>query len=695
MMKTFRHSVLFVAAAVLACLPAARVLGAGPAGPAVLDASLLQGYVEAFNLHDEELYSNAIPNAKALEFLRGNIPLLDCPDEDIRRTYYFRWWTYRKHLKQTPDGWVVTEFLPQVPWSGKHNTINCPAGHHFYEGRWLHDPKYLNDYAVFWFRKGGGVRAYSFWAADAIYAMYLVHMDKALSVDLLDDLVKNYHGWEQSRLLQDGLFWQIDDRDGMEVSVGKSGKRATINSYMYGDARAIARIAELAGRQDVAREYDARADRLRALVEQKLWDPQAKFFKTQPRSEYELTRPQSSSDGSVPRYHWNDKDHRGTPEWLQYDFSRPVNVESAEVYWHADGGLIALPKSWRLLYQQGGRWRPVENAGAFGVERDAFNKVIFKPVQTSAIRMEVQSQPGRAAGLYEWRVLSGGRNVAPSAKISCSFHLETPRGDMLKTLNDGESLGKEAALVDVRELHGYTPWYFNLPEPGKGYEVAWKQLMDPNGFCAPFGPATAEQRHPGFKLSYEGHACQWNGPSWPLSTAVTLTAMANVLNNYPQDAINKADYLKMLRVYAHSQQRKLDDGTVVPWIDENINPLTGDWIARTMLLAEEKRRKEQGKPAGIRERGKDYNHSSFCDLVITGLVGLRPRGDGVVEVNPLVPEGAWDFFCLDNVLYHGKVLTIIWDSTGAKYGRGAGLRVLANGKEIAHGATLGKLTGRL
>ena len=28
----------------------------------------------------------------------------------------------------------------------------------------------------------------------------------------------------------------------------------------------------------------------------------------------------------------------------------------------------------------------------------------------------------------------------------------------------------QAKLVDVRELHGYTPWYFNLPEPGKGYE---------------------------------------------------------------------------------------------------------------------------------------------------------------------------------------------------------------------------------
>ena len=230
-----------VASTCLAAQDAAPTSGPAPHAPAVLDGKLLADYVATFNKHDDELYANTFPNAKALAFLRANIPLFDCPDEDIRRTYYFRFWTFRKHIKQTPDGWVVTEFLPQVNWSGKYNTINCPAGHHFYEGRWLADPKYLDDYAVFWFRKGGRVRAYSFWAADAIWAMYLVHKDKALTVDLLDDLVKNYQAWERSRLVGDGLFWQIDDRDGMEVSIGKSGKRATINSYMYGDARAIAR----------------------------------------------------------------------------------------------------------------------------------------------------------------------------------------------------------------------------------------------------------------------------------------------------------------------------------------------------------------------------------------------------------------------------------------------------------------------
>ena len=124
---------------------AAAVRGAeAAAGPAVLQAEAFRHYVDQFNRDDEDLYAN-IPNAAAWEFLKANIPLFECPDKDFERTYYFRWWTYRKHVKETPDGYVITEFLPKVPWSGKYNTISCPAGHHFYEGRWLRDPKYLDD----------------------------------------------------------------------------------------------------------------------------------------------------------------------------------------------------------------------------------------------------------------------------------------------------------------------------------------------------------------------------------------------------------------------------------------------------------------------------------------------------------------------------------------------------------------------
>ena len=167
----------------------------------VLKADAFKHHVEKFNAEDNELYKNAIPNAKAWDFLAANIPLFACPDEEMERTYYFRWWTYRKHLRQSPDGWVVTEFLPQVPWSGKHNTISCPAGHHFHEGRWLADQTFLDQYATFWFQKGGNPRLYSFWAADAIYSYYLTTGNKTLVTGLLDDLVKNHEAWDSRRTL--------------------------------------------------------------------------------------------------------------------------------------------------------------------------------------------------------------------------------------------------------------------------------------------------------------------------------------------------------------------------------------------------------------------------------------------------------------------------------------------------------------
>ncbi len=665
--------------------------------PAVLPVDSFRHYVERFNADDEELYSNAFPNDRAWEFLAANVPRFDCPDKDIERTYYFRWWTYRKHVRETPDGFVITEFLPQVSWSAKHNTICCPAGHHFYEGRWLRDPKYLNDYAVFWFRRGGSPRYYSFWAADAIHAYYLVRHDASLVTDLLDDLVKNYEGWERSRLLGDGLFWQIDDRDGMEVSVGKSGKRATINSYMYGDARAIVAIARLAGKEPLAEQYGKKADRLRQLVQDVLWDDEAKFFKTLPRSDHELVEPRHSGDGGVMRHHWHDREHMGTVEWLQYDFPKPVKTEAVEVYWYDDGSGIRRPESWRVLYPDGDTWSPVTAKGSYNVELDRYNRTAFAPIEAKALRLEVQSQKGKSAGLFEWRVFSGQTNVAPGAKTSAAFSPVNRRwGNTLRTLNNGENKSREATLVDVREEHGYTPWYFHLPEVGKGYEVAWRQLMDPQGFHAPFGPTTAEQRHPGFKISYEGHGCQWNGPSWPMSTSVTLTALANVLNDYPQEAVSKKDYLLALSIYTKSHRRTLDDGRVIPWIDENLDPFTGKWIARMRCEEHNAQLKERGEEDRIlRERGKDYNHSSYCDLIITGLVGLRPRADDVVEVNPLVPEEKWDYFCLDAVHYHGHALTILWDATGKKYGRGTGLHILADGRSIAHRPTLGRVTGRL
>ena len=288
------------------------------------------------------------------------------------------------------------------------------------------------------------------------------------------------------------------------------------------------------------------------------------------------------------------------------------------------------------------------------------------------------------------RALAAIAGLAGDAKLRAEYREKAAK---LKKLVEGrlwdadaqffETVKEAGGFANVREEAGYTPWYFDLPEPGKGYESAWKQLMDPAGFHAPFGPTTAERRHPEF-LSEQHDDCQWNGFTWPFATSITLRALANLLNDNIQAVISKADYFQTFLQYARSQQRKLDNGESIPWVDEDMNPLTGEWWARALKM----------KKPGFYGRGDHYNHSSFADLVITGVVGLRPQAGNRVEVNPLVPEGSWDWFALDRVPYHGHLLSIAWDRDGRHFGRGKGLRLYVNGKEVAQSATLGKIEGQ-
>lgn len=89
----------------------------------------------------------------------ANIPFVDLPDREIRDTYYYRWRTYREALKYTgpKDGWIVSEFLGPVGYSAPNGGIVAAAGHHIYEGRWLRDHRYLDDYVDYWLRGSGSV----------------------------------------------------------------------------------------------------------------------------------------------------------------------------------------------------------------------------------------------------------------------------------------------------------------------------------------------------------------------------------------------------------------------------------------------------------------------------------------------------------------------------------------------------------
>lgn len=66
---------------------------------AVLDWANFSHHVAESNQNDEELYIQFIPNAQTDDFLKRNIPYFSCPDKELEKTYYFRWWPFRKHIK--------------------------------------------------------------------------------------------------------------------------------------------------------------------------------------------------------------------------------------------------------------------------------------------------------------------------------------------------------------------------------------------------------------------------------------------------------------------------------------------------------------------------------------------------------------------------------------------------------------------
>src|SRR5215831_8722069 len=91
--------------------PAGDGSGSNQVPPSVLKSQNYEHYIETFNADDHEFYPAYITNGAVWDFLKTNIPLFECSDKEIERTYYFRWWTYRKHIAQTPEGFIISEFL--------------------------------------------------------------------------------------------------------------------------------------------------------------------------------------------------------------------------------------------------------------------------------------------------------------------------------------------------------------------------------------------------------------------------------------------------------------------------------------------------------------------------------------------------------------------------------------------------------
>jgi hypothetical protein len=107
------------------------------------------------------------------DWLLANIPFLDGPDQSLLDTYYYRWWSYKQNTLYNADfgGYVVNE-------GGGYGITSCPVGHHLYDGRWLRDPKYMDDNLRCWVSGKSQPRRYANWLADGVWAKYLADQNK-------------------------------------------------------------------------------------------------------------------------------------------------------------------------------------------------------------------------------------------------------------------------------------------------------------------------------------------------------------------------------------------------------------------------------------------------------------------------------------------------------------------------------------
>jgi hypothetical protein len=216
-------------------------------------------------------------------------------------------------------------------------------------------------------------------------------------------------------------------------------------------------------------------------------------------------------------------------------------------------------------------------------------------------------------------------------------------------------------FIRGRELAGMAPWYFNLPTDKQSFNAAWKHVLDTTYLLGKHGLRTNEPSYEYYFKQYvffEGQrGSQWNGPSWPYQTSQALTGMANLLNNYTQHGVTASDYLKLLRLY--TKQHFLPSGKLN--LVENYDPNLGGPIVHYYW-------------------SNHYNHSSYNNLIISGLCGIRPSTGDTLEINPLI-DSSINYFYLADVNYHGHNLTLIYDKDGSTYKAGKGLTVFVDQKK--------------
>jgi hypothetical protein len=244
------------------------------------------------------------------DWYTANIPFWESPDAEIDEIYYYRAEVLTKHLRYaSPEtGYIFTEFsnADRLEWAGRYSAIASAADLQFEEIRWLKTRQYAEDYARYWMlTQGAEPRNYGFPVAWSTWQMAMVHGDPSLPLKLLGQYSANYEAWERGVVdyphdngydAERQLFWNTGRDMGGEFNLascqlseelrsipgykirGGAGYRPDINAVLFAEAETIAKLAHLAGHDDVAARYAQKAATLKKNVQRYLWDPAREFF---------------------------------------------------------------------------------------------------------------------------------------------------------------------------------------------------------------------------------------------------------------------------------------------------------------------------------------------------------------------------------------------------------------------------------
>jgi hypothetical protein len=357
-------------------------------------------------------------------------------------------------------------------------------------------------------------------------------------------------------------------------------------------------------------------------------------------------------------------------------------LEKNVAYWQThdlDGdGLLHVDDHWWT----GMEWQPsffYKNGYRLGERRDG------RDVQNPVKRLDLTSyQYANVRALANVQRLLGNEDAARKSD-ALAAHL---RDGVLARMWDASTEffydllpGTDEKITTAKTVAAFYPFYAGLPDAD--HASAWRALIDPVLFWTPHPLASTAQDSPAYSQepTLNGDrltGCYWNGPTWPHATSLVVSGLARTLRAYGPEAPGFDARKTLLNLVTSFGRAQFEEGDFA-------RPHTGEFY--------------HGETARWLTGERDYHHSTWADLIIGDLIGLVPRDDDTLEVCPLLPsgsEGGWPYFCVQDVPYRGRLLTLVWDDPASPedaFGDGdKGFTVYMDGRRLYHQDSLAPFT---